>query len=273
MQLQHVPMTNSFLTRSPDLKLTAISIDDRVIQVVREDLLPGGTKERACTPYLQKQIQKGFSQFVYASPFAGFAQVALAASADVLKTKALIFCEKVPDKNRPEFHEFSKLAQSYGAEIRLCDSLQAAEMQAEEYRLQRNSVLKIPLGFDCDDFRDYLQIALNIQWNILENQISREPKRLWVSLGSGTLLKTLRKVVPLQIQICAVNVHVLSGSDLRIEASAQLQNVIIFSAPEEFREQSKFHPPITSNIHYDAKVWQFVSRHAGNDDIWWNVAR
>jgi hypothetical protein len=58
--------------------LTPLQIDAGTVHVVRDDLLPGGTKQRAVHAYLRDAIAGGATSFVYASPPPGFAQVALA---------------------------------------------------------------------------------------------------------------------------------------------------------------------------------------------------
>ena len=43
------------------------------ITIVRDDFLPGGTKQRACGPFLESVTKLGGRHFICASPFAGFA--------------------------------------------------------------------------------------------------------------------------------------------------------------------------------------------------------
>ncbi len=63
---------------SPDVILETRSIGNCDIWIAREDLLPGGTKQRAVIPYLRELSALGYRQLAYASPFCGYAQVALA---------------------------------------------------------------------------------------------------------------------------------------------------------------------------------------------------
>ncbi len=245
-------------------------VNGQKIFIAREDLLPGGTKQRACQPYLQHLVNSGYSQFIYASPFAGFAQVALSYCAQRLGIQVILFCEKDPATQN--FHEFSLLAQKYGAQLILCDSLIEAETQANHFLHHRPSFFKIPLGFDDITFRQELKNALTYP---LQSFFEKNPKstRLWVSLGSGTLLKCLRQILPRKINIEAVNVHVLRTDDPRIEMTKYIHGVTVHSATQKFSERCEQEPPIPSNIHYDAKVWSFLKRHAQDGDLWWNVAR
>lgn len=63
---------------SPPARLSRLTVKDKTIHVVREDLLPGGTKQRAVSHFISQSAESGRCQFVYASPFCGYAQVALA---------------------------------------------------------------------------------------------------------------------------------------------------------------------------------------------------
>lgn len=258
------------LTIVPDIEISECTLGEHSLWVVREDRLPGGTKQRACIPYLESQSERNFREFVYASPFAGFAQVALASAARELGLKARIFCEISPWGG---FHEFSRLAESFGAEIFLCHSLPEAEERAADDEKLAPARLKVPLGFDCPEFRSLMDAALKRQWRILVSRMPVLPKRVWVSLGSGTLTGALRRALPAEVEICAVDVHVLPANDLRIDRARRLPNVRVYSAPESFADKAIDPPHFDSNIHYDAKVWRFVRTHAESDDVWWNVAR
>lgn len=65
---------------SPRVILTPLAINNGTIQVVRDDKLIGGSKQRALNKYLTEAIKEGLSEFVYASPPPGYGQVALAYS-------------------------------------------------------------------------------------------------------------------------------------------------------------------------------------------------
>lgn len=73
----------------PDLSPRPVITKLDGIRVVRDDLLPGGTKQRASAPFIQDMVNIGYSHFVYASPFAGFAQVALAYTCRMLNVRCI----------------------------------------------------------------------------------------------------------------------------------------------------------------------------------------
>lgn len=235
--------------------------------VVRDDLLEGGTKQRAGLPFLSSFQEEGFDEFVYASPFSGYAQIALSICANKCQTKSTIFCQSDPLKGT--MSHFTKIASKY-SKVVLCKSLEEAENLAFEYCLNKKSAFKIPLGFDHPLFVDFLKEDLNIQWGILRERF--EIKKFWVPVGSGTLAKTFREILPDSIKMFCVDVRVLPESDRRLAFVRQMKNVEYLTAAEMFCDPSVFLPPIPSNLFYDAKLWRFLNLMAGDKDLWWNVA-
>ena len=259
---------------SPRVKIDRISFGGKKFFAVRDDFLPGGTKQRACAPFLQEVVKKGQSEFYYASPFAGFAQVALAYTCQQLGLKCVLFCESDPtEKSFGQKHEFTRLAESYGAKISMYSSLAEAEKHATEKARQSHSSFKIPLGFKCAPFTDALEQALRIQWNQVISQIGSVPRRLWLPVGSGTLVSVFERIVSPTTKLMCVDVHVLPAKDLRIISLVKNAKINLFSAPESFKDLAVLPPEIPSNIHYDAKLWQFLVQFGQSEDLWWNVAR
>lgn len=257
---------------SPPVVLQAIRLEQRrTIWVARDDQLPGGTKQRACAPFLQELSDGGYSTFLYASPFSGFAQVALAFVCAKLNLKCVIACERDPTTG--ELHAFSRLAESFGAKIVVVSSLMEAEAVSLEIEARSAGAFKIPLGFDCERYRELLGIQLRKEILRAYQLLNKTPQRLWVSLGSGTLVRTFDRLLPRETSICAVNVHVLVESDPRIVAASAMARVQLFAAPMRFCEPARSPPNIPSNAFYDAKLWEFLADYARDGDLWWNVAR
>jgi hypothetical protein len=103
----------------PDVVIDTLSVRGQKIYVARDDLLPGGTKQRACIPLLKSLSLQGYKEFIYASPFCGFAQIALAQACFELNLKCQIFCETAAGLPFPARHEFAQIAESFGAKVGL----------------------------------------------------------------------------------------------------------------------------------------------------------
>jgi len=133
--------------------------------------------------------------------------------------------------------------------------------------------LKIPLGFDCREFKAHFQLVAEEALREIRRQIGFLPARAWLPVGSGTLVRAFYRAAPAQMEIHCVDVHVLPPQDLRIQSLRTLPNVRHYSAAQEFKERAGRLPPVPSNLHYDAKLWAVLESHAGDGDLWWNVAR
>jgi len=244
-------------------------------RVLRDDLLPGGTKQRALVPFLTELASQGCEEFVYASPFAGFAQVALAACTRLLGLKTTIFCEQVPPElgGADPLHEFSRLACSFGANVTAINGLGQAELAAQAYSQEKSGRVKIPLGFDHPRFHFFMQAALGELVTKILAELNPGPSAIWLPVGSGTLTRAITPLLPNELQINLVDVRVLPPLDPRIHALEQSPRYHFRRAPELFAERAWEAAPVPANLHYDAKLWAFIQRHANSGDVWWNVAR
>lgn len=258
--------------RELKVQLDRIEISSGECFVVRDDLLAGGTKERACADFLRVLSDRVGTEFVYASPFCGFAQVALARACEELGQQAVIFAARDPNFEELKPHEYSRLAESKGARVIVCETLFDAHSKSLQYAEQTGAVL-VPLGFDHPEFRRLLSEALTAVWESIRASSNDAIQRLWVPVGSGTLAKCLRTVVPKQIELKLINVNVLKTEDSRMMEVMKLKNSTFENAPEEFEQPSSAVPPVPSNLHYDAKLWQFLMQKGRRGDAWWNVAR
>lgn len=256
---------------SPPVNVEPLPCGSQSILVVRDDLLPGGSKQRGCGPYLRLKAAAGIEEFVYASPFSGFAQIALAAGCRTLGLRCVVFTSPDPD-NPGHLHEFSRVAQSYGAKLELCASFAQAQTCAQRHAARSRRALEVPLGFNDPDFNHAYQTALANAWQEIKTAQPSTITRMWLPVGSGTLLKNFRALLGERFPIVAVDVGVLPEHDPRILA-AKKWATLYYRAPEFFEEKALAPPAIPSNLFYDAKLWQFLAREARPGDLWWNVAQ
>ena len=260
---------------SPLVELTALAIPDGHVHVVRDDLLAGGSKQRAAVPYLQELLAEGHREIVYASPFAGFAQVALASSTRHLGLSCTLFCEE--DRSRPGAvgvpHPFSRLAESMGARIIVVPTLEEAELLAQAYARAPRGSVKVPLGLDAPVFRKYLKLEIARQWHVVLERLGAAPRTLWLPVGSATLATAFRDMVPPETGMRCVDVRVLDPRDVRLVQLAGRSGVRLHATAETFPQLASAPPPLPSNAHYDAKLWSFILAEGRDGDVWWNVAR
>jgi hypothetical protein len=230
--------------RAPELK------EHGRLLVVRDDLLPGGTKYRALLEVLPAL---GHAEYVYGTSAWGYAQVALALACHDLGLKATIFCPKSGTLPRAREVEGAgaKLVQvPFGRQ-------NVVEARAREH-CEKTGAYLFQLGFDLPVMLAPLTAAAR--------SLDVQPTEVWCAAGSGTLCRALQAAWPE-----ARHVAVQVGKPPKVGAAT------LHKAPEKFEKPARQSPPFPSCANYDAKVWQFLKPRleaAGPDDriLFWNVA-
>lgn len=257
---------------NPPLSWDIVSLPKRHgnVFVIRDDRLPGGTKQRAAVPFVTRLKTDGIKTCVYASPSSGYAQIALAKSCEIAGVRCVIFAERLNGR----ISNFTREAcASLTTSIEMCESLAAAEIDAQAFAGQQADTFKVPLGFASLAFKADLLDAISERWHNFTQQIGRQPDRIWLPVGSGTLLSIMRLLLPADCCIMAVDVGVLPENDKRIQAAKSTSNTEYVRLNLPFSMPAVVQPPVPSNSYYDAKLWQVIEQHGKDGDVWWNVAR
>jgi hypothetical protein len=245
--LRVVPTSSpSFLVSAPQLEVPPPVVREHAgILVVRDDLIPGGTKTRVLPPFLT-----GAEEFVFHSPAYGYAQIALAHCCRLLGLRATVFVAK-----RTHYHPRTQEAQRAGAHIVEVPHgrMSVVKARAREYCALHGAHL-FPLGFDVPGFAEAIADVAR--------SVPVRPREVWVTAGSGALARGLALAWP-EARLCAVRI----GMEPRLP-----RWTMIYRAPERFEDQALERPPFPSCSNYDAKAWQFIRRHAEPGALFWNVA-
>ena len=112
-------------------------------------------------------------------------------------------------------------------------------------------------------------MATALQWAIPKQVREHDVRRMWLVVGSATVLTALYKVFP-KAHFNAVQVGRTVWPDM-----IDPDRVTIHVAREGFRSDAKHAPPYDAKSNYDAKVWQFVRKQKGrrsSGTYVWNVA-
>ncbi len=214
------------------------------ILVVRDDLIPGGTKRRVLDPLLV-----GADEFVYASPAYGYAQVALAYACAELGLRSTIFTAK-----RKEPHARTQEARRAGAKIVMVPTGYLSNVQAKARAYaQASGAYLFPFGFDTPAFVDALAAVAAA--------MPITPQEVWTVAGSGVLSRALQWAWP-RATFYAVQVGI----------EPQAGRARVYVAPEKFEDDAKERPPFPSCSNYDAKAWRYIKRQASPGALFWNVA-
>jgi hypothetical protein len=215
------------------------------VRVVRDDMLPGGTKRRVIGQFLKEN-----EEYVYAGPAYGYAQMALAYAARDRHASATIFVAK-----RNKLHARTLEAMKAGAKIVQVPFgyLSNVQSKAREY-CEATGAINIPFGFEFPEFEQSLaEVAKTIQ---------PTPSEVWTVAGSGTLSRSLQMAWP-DAKFYAV----------QIGKQARIGNATRLIAKEPFEADAERLPPFPSCSNYDAKAWRFIAGMASEGALFWNVGK
>jgi hypothetical protein len=220
------------------------------IRVVRDDLLPGGSKRRALTPLLARLAAQGYEEFVFGGPAEGYAQLALAHSANDVGCQATYFVAQ-----RKQLHRHTQEALDNGAKIVQVKHgrLNVVQARARTY-CEETGAYFFPLGFSTPDYE--AELTRHISSALAGMDIDET----WCVAGSGLLARCLQSAVP-DAQHNAV----------RIGFVPKHGTATLWEAPEQFKDSAEAPPPFPSCANYDAKAWRFIKQHASAGALFWNV--
>lgn len=221
------------------------------VSVLRDDLLPGGTKSILFDTILDSNVD----EYIYASPVYGGAQIALSHYANSIGKKATIFCAK-----RKEWHPNTKRCSDIGANIVEIPYgyLHVVQYNAKRYSEETGAQL-LPFGLHTEASVDLISNRMREVIEIL----GEEPKEIWCSIGSGTLVEGILKGTT-QSKVIGVQVgKEYEGNHNRLQ---------VLKHPLPFAKNCKVTPPFPSTPNYDAKAWEFCLKGKSDDGVFfWNV--
>ena len=236
-----------------DVKLPVPIIEEfDGIQVVRDDLLDGGTKRRAFTMYVASRPD--VKEFVYASPRQGYAQLSLAYACKDLGRKCTV---TVPKGKRTWL---TNEASNLGCRIIEVPMgyLTNIQHKAKLY-CEKNEAHLIPFGGDHPVIIEAMtQTALSLGVN---------PKEVWTVMSSGVLSRGLQKAWP-DAKFYGVQIGHNSTEE-------EIGRAETFRSEYKFQQECKKddRPPFPSSLTYDSKAWTFIKEHATKGALFWNVGK
>jgi len=157
-------------------------------------------------------------------------------------------------------------------------TLKEVQQLAEDYVKRENEVgerktFLIPFGLDSEDYNLFFEQQLR---KVIADSV--KPKRLWMSVGSGTMLRVLGKIwtetefMPVQVGKKLYEDQYTPDMWNRLGGQERIQKL---TAPQKFFQSvpENLRPPYPSVGSYDAKVWQFILEYGEEGDYIWNVAK
>jgi hypothetical protein len=254
------------------------------IYVLRDDLLPGGTK----SIFLDSIISRGalppfdVNELVYASPCYGGFQIALSIFCKNNNKKATIFCAK-----RKVRHPNTETCIQNGANVVEVPYgyLSVVEKHAREYVRTKEPGVTLKIAFGANS-PESINIIASRAKRVIETfytTYGTPPDEIWCAVGSGTLISGIIQAVnEMQalrpsnkgselspLKICGVQV----GKEFKGNKSP---NVTIIVYPKPFEYASKLKVNFPSMPNYDLKAFEMCIKYNANSDenkkiLFWNV--
>ena len=261
------------LVINPPLVVSVAESNGRWFNVIRDDFLIGGTKQRGLVDYIMelRKTNPNLTEFIYAGPKIGFAQAALAFAvrdinnqkiSNMPKLSATVFTSNEEEQRytRPMYR-----AAEMGAHLIVMPNMTLKQLQetAEIYAGKEHNRKILPFGVGDEIYKNIMVARLR---EIIPVAIQTSIQRMWLDVGSATLLNIFAVVFP-NAFFEVVQVGKTVWDDQLIKGRTKK-----YIAPEFFYEEAKTEPPYHSFRRYDAKLWQFVLQHGKNGDWIWNVA-
>jgi hypothetical protein len=243
---------------NPDIIIRDIEYDNKKFNIIRDDYLIGGTKQRGMVPLLET-VNKNI--FIYAGPIYGYAQIALAYSAYLTHKNSVVIVEE-----RKKLFPLTNYAKSFGALIKEVPQpayLEKILLYSKKYYEQdKTSRFLINFGGDYNVFINFMKDNIKKAWGEKEH-----PKRLWLVSGSAILLKVLYSIFPKTF------FNVIQVGKTIWEDQLNTTRTKLYISTEKFANIAKEQPPYPTVSTYDAKLWKFVKKYGENEDYIWNVGK
>lgn len=241
---------------------------DSYTLVVRDDLLPGGTKRRALDYLIgHHPSYTHINEWVYgSSPAHGYAQLAVSLVCRIYNKRAVLF---MADRSEATRHPLQCAGLLAGGDYRWVPNgmLSVTEKRARDYvAADPTTRMLLPMGGDTPE-------AVASLVSVMSAMATQMPVRdqlvIWSVISSGTLSRALQYTFP------QASVHgVIVGHRPTREQSGR---AILHQSPYPFRSPIKTieAPPYPSAPEYDAKLWPFFCQwrheHPTTPALIWNV--
>lgn len=222
------------------------------VSVLRDDLLPGGSKSRFL-PFLIGKAE----EVVFGGPFCGGAPLALSVVGQELGVRVTLFYAK-----RNRLHPRQALALSHGATIYQVPFGYMTNVQVKAKRYaESKGALFLPLGFDLPEASaPFVEVMAGVRRKL------GSPDQVWCATGSGMLARCLGAAFP-ESQIMGVAV----GLKSRWSKQEFPANVRLIDPGIEFAQETKASAPFPSCPNYDRKAWAICAREHRGRALFWNV--
>lgn len=222
--------------------------------IIREDLLPGGSKMR----FLPYVVDRTAKELVFGGPYCGGAPLCLSEIGKRTGQKVTLFYAA----RAGELHPRQKLAKENGAKLKFVRPgyMTVVQKRAIDYA-EKHGAQFLHLGFDEPDAEGHFVAAMDAVRKKVGN-----PEQVWCATGSGMLARCLGRAFPAS-EVIGVAVGLASRHDKQHFPS----NVRLLESSYTFFQKCKISAPFQSCPNYDRKAWEMMCAQAKPGALMWNV--
>lgn len=235
------------------------------INVIRDDYLVGGTKNRAIIDYLRDIIdqKQNVNELLYLGASNGYAATAISYALSLLKShiKFTVFAQAVDSNEIRDIQQTTLYLNPNTKYINLKKSFRDFWPLIDNHIEKHPNSLLLPFGFDDENFKKILHNVLSKHVNIYVESIHR----LWMVVGSGILFGQLYKILT-KTHFLLVQV----GKDVNLDLYNK-NRYTLYKSSYKLYKQINIKIPYFTTSSYDGKVWEFCDKFMNGDYIW-NVA-
>ena len=220
------------------------------LTILRDDKLIGGTKSR----FIKELLDPDKEGYIYCSLGYGAFQVALSQICKEVNKKCIIFS---PDKKIKDINS-KKVIKNGGNVIFIpYGYMSVLNRRAIDYNVEQKYQI-VTFGADSNLAIERISQTMKEVFSMLRY----EPKNIYCSVGSGTLLKGILKGTT------DATIHgIIVGKDFKIDN----ERVKLIKYPKTFNYESKLEIDFPSNKNYDRKALEFALTDNIDKSFFWNV--
>lgn len=247
---------------NPPLTVRQVKYNNLTLNVIRDDLIIGGSKVRAAVPYIQSLIKtnSNLDEIIFIGAQNGYGQLALAYTLYLLKRPDIKLTLYYISKSNEDATKIKSLVRHYHPNTVIKESPNVYE-ETDNYLKSHSNTVKLGFGLQSTEFMEMFSDSVRDKIQPFISKI----KRLWVIGGSATIYNILFKLLP---NTFFNLVQVGKKVELTQE---QLERTKLYISTYKLSDPIEFKVPYPTTPSYDGKLWEFREKFEDYDYLF-NVA-
>lgn len=289
------PLTDIDTNDNPPLKIIDITFNDKTFNIVQDNILVAGTKQRATYDFFKKILTNSVENIVYASSHNGYGNVATAYGAKLLNKTAYVFLSGVQINDALSVEHVKNMRQiktllKLNAKIFLCQNYDIARtlkydistITRNKKWLVRNNFFIPEMGLHDYKTKVFSTILTNKIMIAKKNTIMATslPINIWLVAGSGGILESIYKVFSnAHFYVFLTGFGTFYYNVLKWIKNTKTKNITILNDNKNYKlisvenddDYNDYYKYYESVKGYDSRIWPYVKQFGKNGDYIWNV--